>query len=804
MDETKGIRGTLAHYRILDKLGAGGMGEVYRARDEQLDRDVAVKVLPASTFDDPTARARLVREARAAAALNHPHICHVYEVGEANGQAYIAMELVEGQTLSEHLTAGALPSNQVVRYGIQLADALAHAHDRGVVHRDLKSANVIITPDGRVKVLDFGLAKRVTVSDLTMAATEIEATLTQPGGVVGTLAYMAPEQLRGHVAEAPSDVWALGVVLYEMAHGTRPFQGQTGFELSAAILNQAPLPCASAVPPALRAIVARCLEKEPGQRYKTGSEVRAALEVIQTGAGVPRAMPEARPAVPVERPRVAPVAGLTRRRAMWVGGAAAVATASGLAAWRLWPAGVAARSLAVLPFENRMKDEDLEYLCDGVAESLIHQISRLRSLRVSNLSAVLNFKGQAVDVRAAGRRLGVETILAGSIERKGTRLLISARLIDVATGRELWTNAYDRDAADLLDVQEEIAGAIMNGLRLRLSEEQQRQLVRRPTVDGDAYDLVLQAGYLQRRATEEDYLYAKELLERAVARDPQYAQASAGLSGTYAVLVTDGFVRPTEAWPQVSRYMRQALAIDPDLPEGHAFTHAVAFLFDWDWAGAERARRLLLQTPIGDLNPGWLRALAIERWALGRPDEALQLARRTRELDPLSPYLAVLEADYLLRAGQFEAAIALYEDSIRRDPTNLNAYFGLAEARSLQGRYDEAIEARRQAHAVAGDDALKEALSAARGEQGYREIEQAWVRLQLEELKAREATSYVSPLDFARAYAQLGEKELAFKYLDASFVDRSPGLVFLKVDRAWDAVRDDPRFLVAVERVGLP
>ena len=780
------------------------MGEVYRARDEQLDRDVAIKVLPASSFDDPSARARLVREAKAAGALNHPHICHVYEVGEAKGQAYIAMELVEGQTLSQRLAAGVLPVEQVVRYGIQLADALAHAHDRGVVHRDLKSANVIITPDGRVKVLDFGLAKRVTAAELSEAVTQFEGTFTQPGTVMGTLAYMPPEQLRGQIAQAPSDVWALGVVLYEMAQGTRPFQGQTGFEVSAAILNEAPAPLSSSIPPALQAVVARCLEKEPGRRYQTGSEVRAALEVIQTGGDLPRAAPQARPAGPAPVPRPIPAAGLTRRRAVWLG-AAAVVGVSGLATWQLWPAGVAARSLAVLPFENRAKDEDLEYLCEGVAESLIRQMSRLGSLRVSNLSTVLNFTGQPVDLPTAGKQLGVETILAGSIERQGARLLISARLVDVATGRELWTSAYDRDAADLLDVQEEIASAIMNdGLRMRLSDDQQRQLARRPTVDGDAYDLYLQSAHLQRRATEEDYLYSRELLKRAVARDPQYAQALAALGGNYGMMATDGFARPTDAWPQVSTYMRQALEIDPDLTERHAIAHGVAFLFDWDWAGAERARRLLLQTPTGDLNPHWLRPLAAEHWALGRPDEAIQLARRTRELDPLSPYLAILEADYLLRAGQYDAAIALYENSIRLDPANPNAYFGLAEARSSQGRFDDAIEARRQAHAVAGDDALKDVLSTARGEQGYREIEQAWVRLQLQTLEERGATSYVSPLDFARAYAQLGEKDLAFKYLDASFVDRSPGLVFLKVDPAWDAIRDDARFAVAVRRVGLP
>ena len=793
-------------YVVQSLLGAGGMGEVYRARDEQLDRDVAIKVLPSASFDDAAARARLAREARAAAALNHPHICTVHEVGESNGQAYIAMELVEGETLAAKVAAGALPPDKVVRYGLQLADALAHAHDRGVVHRDLKSANVMVTPDGRVKVLDFGLAKRVTTTELTRAMTRLDATVAQPGAIVGTLAYMAPEQFRGQPAQAPSDVWALGVVLYEMAAGSRPFDGLTSFELSAGVLNNPPAPLPAHVPPALKAVIDRCLEKEPGRRYQSGRDVHAALEAVQEGIVPSRPASQARRAS-ILRETPAPVinVGFTRRRAIWLGGAAVVAAASGLAAWRLWPTSVSVRTLAVLPFENAVKDEDLEYLCDGIADSLIEQISRLPSLRVSNLATVLSLKGRSADPSAAGRQLGVETILTGTLERKGAGLLISARLVDVATGRQLWTNTYDRDASELLDVQDSIASAIMDdGLRVRLTEAQRQQLVRHPTRDGDAYDLYLQARYLQRRATEEDYLYSRELLERAVVRDPEFALAFASLSLNYAMTVTDGLERPTDAWPQVNRYMRRALEIDPELPEAHVFAHALAFLFDWDWAGAERARQRLLQFPVGDFDPQVMRAFAMEHWALGRPQEALQLARRTRELDPGSSFLATLEADYLLRSGQFDAAVALYERSIRLDPDNPNAYFGLAEAQYRQGRPDDALATRRRAHTVAGDDRLEPLFDKVRGEDGYRQIEQAWVRLQLEAFKQRQATNYVSPLDFARAYAQLGERDLAFQYLDAAFADRSPGLVFLKVDPAWDNVRADPRFADAIRRVGLP
>ena len=475
---------------------------------------------------------------------------------------------------------------------------------------------------------------------------------------------------------------------------------------------------------------------------------------------------------------------LTRRRALWLGGAALAVAGSGVAWWRLLYGDTAVRSLAVLPLMNTADDEDLEYLCDGIAESLIQQVSKLRSFRVRPLGVVLDFKGPKGDPQTAGRQLGVETVLAGTLERREAQLVISARLVDVATGRQLWTSTYDRDAATLLDVQDEIAGAIMDdGLRVRLTSDERAQLVRHPTTDGDAYDLYLQARYSQRLATEEDYLFSRSLLESAVVRDPKFALAYASLAGNYAMMLVDGLERPTDAWPQVSRYMRQALKIDPTLPEAIGMEHALAFLFDWDWAGAEAVRKRLLASPIGGFDPQFARALAVELWALGQTKEALQLARRTRELDTRSPYLAVLEADYLLRDDQFDAAIALYQYAIKLDPQNANALFGLAEARMRQRRWDEAIEARRRAHEVAGDDRLTPLFATAKGEAGYRQIDEAWVRLQLEELKERERTKYVSPLDFARVFAQIGEKELAFKYLDAAFVDRSPGLVFLKVDR---------------------
>ena len=802
MDELPRSGERLAHYRIADRLGAGGMGEVYRAHDEHLHRDVAIKLLPPDSLEDPGARARLVREARAAAALNHPNICTVHEVGETGGQTYIAMELVEGQTLSERLESGPLPVDQAVRCGAQLAEALGHAHDRGVLHRDLKSANVIITPAGRVKVLDFGLAKRVNASDLT---TQMDATAMGEGTVAGTVPYMAPEQLRGQPLQTAADVWALGVVLYEMTQGTRPFQGQTSFEVSAAILSGPPAPFATSMPAGLQAVIARCLEKEPGLRYKTGSEVAAALEILQARGGAAEITDAHRPApAPPVRP---PQAWLTRRRGLALGAAAlALAVAAGVTGWILWPASVPVRSIAVLPFQNIQNDATLDHVSDGITEGLVRRIKAITSLRVVALRRVLHYRGHGFDPRDVGRDLNVENVLSGTVTRQGTKLKIDAVLAETVNGTPLWSDTYTLDSSALLDTQDVIASAIMDeGLRVSLSAAERQRLVRHPTSDAQAYDLYLQAGYLQRRGTEDEYLRAKDLLERAIKRDEKFSLAHAAVSAIYAMLVVDGYMRPTDAWPLVDKYLRQAIAADPEFPDAFGYEHAQAFFFYWNWTAADAARKKMLQLKGKHFDMEDLRALAIERWALGHADEALALVRRTRELDPLNPDMMSVEADYLRQTGQRDAAAALYRESIKADPANHVPYFGLAELFVLDRRFDEANDFRRQAHAIAGDDAIAEQFARAKGEAGYRQADRVWVLQQLKSYQDRAArNTYVSPLDFARAYALLGDKEQAFRYLDAAYNERSSGMVFLNVDQAWDNVRHDPRFLYFVRKVGLP
>ena len=417
----------LGPYEVLGQIGAGGMGEVYKARDTRLDRTVAIKVLPPAMLADGTARARLLREARLASQLNHPHICTVHDVGEADGYVYVAMELVEGQSLSAELAGGALSADQFLRFGSQIADALAHAHAHGVVHRDLKSANVVITPDGRVKVLDFGLAKRLEEHELD-EVTRSRLSMTAPGVVVGTPAYMAPEQLRGDPADARSDIWALGVVLYEMAAGVRPFRGQTGFSLTSAVLKEAPPPLPTTVPAEVGATIARCLEKEPGRRYQHAGEVRAALDATQAGTAAPWAAWRYRLA---RHRSFALATGLVAICGVLAALVALVALDVGGVRTRLVGRSATAVRLAVLPFENRTGDPEQEYFSDGMTDELIAQLGRLHpsGLLVIARTSVMRYKNSTAPLDQIARELGVAYVLEGSARREGGRIRISAALI---------------------------------------------------------------------------------------------------------------------------------------------------------------------------------------------------------------------------------------------------------------------------------------------------------------------------------------------------------------------------------------
>ena len=808
---------TLGPYRIEGVIGAGGMGQVFSATDTRLDRLVAIKVLPPNVASDSQMRARFAREAKAIAALTHPHICRLYDVGCHDGIDFLVMEYLEGETLAARLGGGPLPLDQAIPLAIEIAGALDHAHRHGIVHRDLKPSNIMLTASG-TKLLDFGLAKfrpAVRANEQDTEATRFDADglpgahkpvdkligddghVTRAGAILGTVRYMAPEQIEGREVDAQSDLFAFGAVLYEMLTGKRAFEGETASEVRTAILERDPVPLTSIQPEApatLDEVLRRCLAKSREARWPTATDVIRELKLALAA---------------IVEARTKPVAGhLTR----WVAGIAVIVLV-GLAIWALTgglrrsispAAGEQIRVLAVLPFANAANDEDVEYLCDGITESLIQQIARLPALTVMARSTVFNFKGKPIDPREAGRQLGVDAILTGTVSRRSGRLRITAELVQVASGAQLWGNTFDRAATEVVSVQDEIASAIVEeGIQLRLSRDERTALVQHPTNDPEAYEWYLRARHAHFRATEEDLLQARDLLSRAIRRDPSFAQAYKLLAANYVAMALDGYERPIDAMPQANRNVSRAHQIDSQLAEAHSTAASIAFFFDWDWASAKREWALANSLPSGALPTQELVGQSLGQWVLAGPEEALGVVKKLRALDPLTVSYAVMEADFLFHAGQLDAAAALYEKTLN-DSVTANALFGLAEVRFAQGRFDEAIAARRRAHAEAGDDWVLDIPAPVSGADGYRRIDRAGAQYELETLAARAAVAYVSPLDFARAHAQLGNREQAFSYFDAAFADRAPGLVFLKVDRAWDPVRDDPRFAAATRRVGLP
>lgn len=741
----------LAHYRILTKIGAGGMGEVYRAHDERLGRDVAIKVLPDSSFSDPAAHARLVREARTASKLNHPHICTIYEVGESNGQAYIAMELVEGQTLSAQLATGPLPADQVFRYGLQLADALAHAHDRGVVHRDFKSANVVITPEGRVKVLDFGLAKHLSGEESVQTTTQ--ASLTAPGTFVGTLAYMAPEQLGGQQADPRSDVWALGVVLYEMVSGARPFQGHTHFELSSAILRELPMRLPSHVPTELTVVIERCLEKELARRYRQGSEVRAALQAIQMGAA---------PASVVWRSRLA------RRR------------------------------LAVLPLQNLSGDAEQEYFVDGTHEALITDLASISALRVIARSSVMRYKGKEAPLAEIAEQLKVDLVLTGSVMRLGDRVRITAQLLDVSTEEHLWAGRYDRGLLDVLSLQNEIVVAIARAIELQITPQEQARLARGRPVNPEAYEAYLKGRFHWFKVSREQYDNALKYFQLALEKDPNYALAHAGIANTWLMRGDAGVVPAREAFPKVKAAVSRAIELDDTLAEVHEISGNAKFLYEWDWSGAESEFQRAIQ-----LNPNYADAHSFYSdflISMRRFEEAAAESERALELDPLSSFLHCFRGWHLVYLRQYDDAIAQLQKTLSADPNFSSAHLGLWGAFHQKGMLEEALEEAKKFFAALGDREVEQSLVGGYDEDGY----PGAMRRAAAMLAERASRTYVPAMRIARLYAHASEKDRAFEWLERAYEKRETPLIHLSVGWDWDSLRDDPRFQDLLQRMNLP
>ena len=738
------------------------MGEVYRARDTRLDRAVAIKVLAASLAGTPDVRERFAREARAISALNHPHICTLYDVGHDHGVDYLVMEFLDGEPMHRRIAGRALPVAQLLDMAIDIADALEVAHASGILHRDLKPANLFVTTRGQVKILDFGVSKidlnRVDQAGSTAATTELmPLPVTGPGQTLGTVAYMSPEQSRGDAVDARSDVFSFGAVLYEMATGHRAFEGATAAVISDKILNRPPLPAgqlAPGLPLELERIIARCLEKPVVTRYQRAREV---LEDL-------RALKRARES------------GITH------------------------PAGAAARtmpSIAVLAFLDMSPQKDQDYFCEGMAEELINVLTTVPGIRVASRTSAFQFKGKAVDVGEIGARLRVDSVLEGSVRKAGNRLRITAQLVNTSDGYQLWSDRYDRDMDDVFAVQDEIARAIVAKLTEKLGGQAEVPVVKRPTEDLDAYNLYLQGRYYWARRGA--FLRkAVECFEQAIDRDSSYARAYAGLADSYGVMGIYGLIPPTEAAAKAGPAAELAVALDDTLAEAHRSMAAYRVSFEWDLIGGESEyrRALELGAKSGEVHAIYAYCLTY----LHRGDEALAAIQRARALEPESVLVASYCAVNLMFARRYDEALAECERCLALDPGFATADWIRSHLLTLMGQPAAAVEAaersvaltNRQSFSLAG---LGTAYAAAgRGADAARIVQ---------ELMDRSRTEYVSSLWFADIATQLGEADRALEWLERAFASRTPALICLGVSPLYDSLRRDARFQALLDRIGV-
>jgi len=741
------------------------MGEVYRARDLRLGREVAIKVLPENLADDPSALARFEREARAIAALSHPNLLAIYDFGADGGVSFAVTELLHGETLRGALAPGPLPWRRAADIGASLAEGLAAAHSRGIVHRDLKPDNVFVTSEGRIKILDFGLARWVeqeSPGDATAAPTTPDP--TRPGTVLGTVGYMAPEQVRGETADARSDIFAFGCVLHEMLAGRPAFTGSSAFERMAAILrDEPPRPSLVSpdVPAELERLLARCLEKSAAKRPASAAELAPLLrDLASAGATDPTIVAGTPVRVPAKRPS-------------------------------------RSKSLAVLPFSNPGGDPEMEYLSEGITESLINDLAQLRRLRVMATSTMFRFKGDA-DPQEVGRQLGVGTVLSGRVTPRGPTLAISVELVDASNGFRLWGARYDRPIGDLLAVQAEIAREISSNLKVTLEPEHKKRLAKRYTADREAYPLYLKGRFHWNKSTVPSIRKAIEYFDQAIEKDPAYALAWAGLSDCWAALAMDRFaaVPPREGLPKAKDAARKALEIDDRLAEAHA-SLAYAEVLDWEWAKAEKEFRRAIK-----LDPEYALAHRFYGFllgSLGRFEEAIAEYERALVIDPLS---LIINGDYgwaFYCARRYDEAIEQLRRTIEMDAAFPQTYLWLGLAYQGAGRLTESAEAFAEgARLTNGSPTMLAGLALARAQAG----DTTDAERILADMKERAKTGYVPMVAMVQLHVALGDIDGTFEWLDKAFAYRASFLVPMKVYPFLDPIRDDPRFREMLRAAG--
>lgn len=760
----------LGRYQIVRSLGAGGMGQVYLGLDEQLNRPVAVKLLSDYHAAEEERMRRFRQEALSASALNHPNILTIYEIGESDGANFIATEFVDGLTLSERLGRGGISIEETLNIAQQIASALSAAHAAGIIHRDIKSANIMVRADGLVKVLDFGIAKYEQPENET--DTKKALVETMPGAVMGTSAYMSPEQARGLLVDVRTDIWSLGVVFYEMIAGRRPFVGDTVMDVMSAVLERQPAPLSTtgaAAPEPLERIVFRALSKDREARYASANEMLADLKDLSKklafAAETERQSAEHKP--------------LTSAPAREIGG-----------------------SIAVLPFVNMSSEPENDYFCDGLAEELLNALTRINDLKVAPRTSSFSFKGKNANVSAIGEALKVNSVLEGSVRKSANRLRIGVQLINVADGYNLWSEQYDRELKDIFDVQDEIALAVVDALKVTLLGREKAAVLKRSTDNVEAYQLLLKGRYHWYKQLPESVRKSREYFQQAIELDPAYAPGYAGLSEFYGLSSALGMMPPAAGWPLAEAAMMKAQELDDSLPEVHNGLAAIRMFYYRDWQEAQREIKRTIE-----LNPKFAEVHCLHSYclvAMGRLDEAVAEARRACELDPLSTTYNRYLGKCFYFARQYDQAIAGFQQALELDASNAPVHADLGQVFHLAGYHRQAIAEYQKALELVGEVEAAAALASIYASDGFEPAVRTAAEKELEQLKVKlDQGEYVPAIRLAHAYTTLDQTEHALIWLEKACEERNVFPLLIHVDPFYDRLRGDARFTDLLERFSL-